>query len=104
MQMEPKDRFWLILIIAIAEGMLIGWIDSRPNWDDTGITVGMILIGTFILGVVHPKHSWVWALSVGIWIPIWNIVLHNNYGSIIAIAFAMAGAYSGALIRKFSLR
>ncbi len=33
-------NFPVLLFIAVLIGMTIGWVDSRPNWDDTGVTVG----------------------------------------------------------------
>jgi hypothetical protein len=93
-------KFWILFIIAIVLGMMIGYIDSSPHWDDTGVTVAMILIASSVLGFVMPQYAWVWALSVGIWIPIWNIILNNNYSSIISIVIAFAGAYVGVLIYK----
>jgi hypothetical protein len=80
--------------------MFIGWMDSRPNWDDTGITVFAILIATFILGLSSPKRAWAWALAVGIWTPIFELTPHPNYGSLAAIPFAFVGAYAGVLVRK----
>jgi hypothetical protein len=46
--------------LAFCAGLAIAWIDTRPHWDDTGITVGVLL----------------------------------------AIPFTLAGAYTGALIRR----
>ena len=98
--MNTTYKFWILFIIAIALGMIIGFIDSRPHWDDTGVTVGMILIATACLGFVIPKRAWVWAISFGIWIPIWNILLYNKYSSLIALPIAFVGAYLGVLIYK----
>jgi hypothetical protein len=47
-----------------------------------------------------PKRAWVWAISVGIWIPIWKIFPYQDYSSIIAIPIAFDGAYIGVLIYK----
>jgi hypothetical protein len=98
--MNQTYKFWILFIVAIALGMMIGYIDSGPHWDDAGITVAMIIIASSILGFVMPHRAWVWALSVGIWIPIWNIVLNNNYSAFISIVIAFAGAYMGVLIHK----
>jgi hypothetical protein len=98
--MKSKIKFWMLFIIAIALGMLIGFIDSRPHWDDTGITVGMILITSAFLGFVRPQRVWIWALSVGIWIPVWNMLQNNNYSSFIALPIAFVGAYIGVLVYK----
>ncbi len=39
-----RTMFWVLLAAAVAVGLLIAWVDSRPNWDDTGILVGAILL------------------------------------------------------------
>jgi len=89
-----------LFAVAIALGLLIGYVDSRPTWDDTGVTAGVVLITTAILGALAPQRPWVWALSVGLWIPIFGIVGSSNYGSLIALAIAFVGAYSGMLVRR----
>ena len=98
--MNLTNRFLLLFIVAIALGMMIGFTDSRPHWDDTGITVGMILVSTACLGFVMPERAWVWAISVGLWVPVWNILLNHNYSSIISIGIAFVGTYLGVLIYK----
>jgi hypothetical protein len=98
--MNLTNKFLLLFIVAIALGMMIGFTDSRPHWDDTGITVGMILVSTACLGFVMPERAWVWAISVGLWVPVWNILLNHNYSSIISIGIAFVGTYLGVLIYK----
>ncbi|HCV43209.1 MAG TPA: hypothetical protein DGH68_06970, partial [Bacteroidetes bacterium] len=55
---------------------------------------------TAILGFANPNRSWIWALSVGVWIPIGNIALYNNYESIPALVLAFIGAFGGAFARR----
>ena len=95
-----KLKFWILLVSAIIFGLLIAWVDTRPTWDDTGITAATIIIVTAILGAVMTKRVWIWALAVGIWIPVFNIVLNNNYGSILALIVAFIGSHAGVFIRK----
>src|SRR5689334_18066823 len=33
----------ILLAIAVIAGLFYAYVDSRPTWDDTGITVGIIL-------------------------------------------------------------
>ena len=87
----------LISVIGVTvTGMLIGWIDSRPNWDDTGITVALVFGASAFFGFINPKHPWLWALLIGICIPLWNIILSNNYESFMAVFVAFIGAYIGS--------
>jgi hypothetical protein len=87
-------------VVAQALGLLISWVDSRPGWDDAGITAGAIAIVCALFGALVPARPWLWALAVGIWTPVLGIGMHQNYGSLLALAFAFAGAYAGALARK----
>lgn len=100
MTTKQPVQFWSLLGLAIGLGLGIAWVDSRPTWDDTGITAGAIFIVTALLGLVQPTRAWIWALTVGIWIPILGITLHQNYGSILALIVAFVGAYAGALVRR----
>ncbi len=90
----------ILAAVAISLGLLIGYLDSRPTWDDTGISAGLLLIGAGILGALGPQRPWLWALCVGIWIPLFGIINALNYGSLIALAVAFAGAYGGMLVRR----
>jgi uncharacterized ion transporter superfamily protein YfcC len=39
-------------------------------------------------------------LAIGLWIPLVGIVSSQNYESLVALAVAFLGAYSGALLAK----
>ena len=95
-----KYKFQGLTIAALITGLLISWIDSRPNWDDTAIIVVMVFAGSAIFGFIIPSRAWIWAVAVGIWIPLFNIILTQNYGSILALVIAFAGSYAGAFFRK----
>ena len=86
--------------IAIAAGLAIAYIDSRPTWDDTGITAFGVLLASGALAFVSPRRPWLWALAIGIWIPLAGIFISHNFGSLIALVFAFAGAYAGMLARR----
>jgi hypothetical protein len=89
-----------LLFAAIAMGLLIARIDSRPTWDDSGITAGMVFLAAAIFGAIRPSWAPVWAVAVGAWVPLFGIVSSQNYGSLLALAPALAGAYAGALARR----
>jgi len=98
--MKTKNKFGAVLIIAIIFGLLIGWIDSSPNWDDTGITAAAIFIIAASFGFIIPKRAWVWALAVSIWVPLFNIILHHNFTAFLALIISFIGAYLGSFFRK----
>lgn len=96
-------RSRILLTVAIALGLAIAWVDSRPNWDDTGVTAGMLVMCGAILGFAGPRQAWRWAIALGVWIPLNAIVrtrLLSAFAMLIIVAFPMAGAYAGAFIRR----
>jgi formate-dependent nitrite reductase membrane component NrfD len=95
-----KYSLLIALIIGVVSGLSIAYVDTRPHWDDAGISVLMILSASFVSGAISPQKTWLIALSVGIWIPLFNIASTNNYSSLIALVPAFVGAYAGFLTRK----
>jgi hypothetical protein len=93
----------ILLPAALVIGLLIAYVDSRPNWDDTGITALAIFACCAVCGALEPKRSWLWALAIGMWIPVLAIITSRNYGSLLALVFSFAGAYMGMAGRKMLL-
>jgi hypothetical protein len=60
----------------------------------------LLFIVTATLGALAPRRPWVWALCVGAWVPIFDIATRSNYGSLMALGFAFAGAYGGMWLRR----
>ena len=87
-------------LVAVVVGLGVAWVDSRPHWDDTGIIAVTIFVACALLGTTRPRLAWLWALAVGLWLPLENILLHHNYPSLLALVFAFAGAYAGAFVRQ----
>lgn len=85
-----------LLPIALIAGLLIAYVDSRPTWDDTGVTAAAIFGTCALFGAISPTRPWIWALAVGIWIPLNAVMMTQNYAAFLALAFAFAGAYLGA--------
>jgi len=95
-----KKSFLIFFPLAVAMGLIIAWIDSRPNWDDTGISVLMILIAASICGYFADQRPWLIALAVSVWIPLNGIIGTHNYGGLLALAPGFIGAYAGYLARR----
>lgn len=85
-------------LIAAAIGAGVAYVDSRPNWDDTGITAGVVILAAGLLSVIRPRTWWLSGLLVGAPIPIANYALHRNLSAIVALVIAMIAAAFGALI------
>lgn len=93
-----------LFVIGNLLGIAIAYVDSRPGWDDTGITAGAVFIASGILGALGPERPWLWALCVGAWIPLFEILHGWNWGSLLALGIALVGAYGGMLVRVASGR
>jgi hypothetical protein len=95
-----KMKEVLLTILAVSCGAIITYVDTRPNWDDTGITAMAILLTSGMLGFSSPSRWWLWAIAVGLWIPLIAIASTQNLASILALIVAFIGALLGMMIRK----
>ena len=91
-----------LLLVAVLLGLSIAYMDSRPNFDDTGVTVGALLVSAGILGMIGPERPWLWALGVGVWMPIHGVAQRHDFTMLIVLLFPLAGAYLGRLVRTFA--
>jgi hypothetical protein len=91
----------VLFVLSLGFGALIAYVDARPSWDDTGVIAGALFIIGGVMGFLGPSRPWLWALALGLWIPLRGITVTHNYPSLTALAVAFAGAYSGAFARKF---
>jgi hypothetical protein len=93
-----------LLLLAIALGLAIAWVDSRPHWDDAGITAGCLFLSAGLLGLIGPRRPWLWALGIGLWVPLYLFVrsptLRNGLGGLVILAIPMAAAYLGMAVRR----
>jgi hypothetical protein len=87
---------------------LSAWLGrAEQHTDDTGILVGLIGIGGFLLAMIEPRRPWIWGLIVPAGIILVNLWKLNDGGAgtvvgiaAFTIAIACAGAYLGAFIRR----
>jgi len=89
----------ILLAIAVVAGLFFAYVDSRPTWDDTGITVGVILLTSGLLALVGFQRPWLLALAIGVWLPLYEILTTHTYASIVALIIAFIGAYGGWIVR-----
>lgn len=91
-------------MVAVALGIAIAYVDSRPKWDDAGITAFSMLLSAGVLGLIGPQRPWLWALGIGIWIPFHGIARAPTLGSLVGglliLTFPMVGAYAGVAFRR----
>jgi len=95
-----KSSFYLATVLSVVFGIAIAWVDTSPGWDDTGVSVFLILGSAVLCGFLAKRKPWLIALLVSIWVPLFNILTSRNYGSLIALAPGFLGAFAGWLISK----
>ena len=88
---------------AVAAGLAIAYVDSRPHWDDTGLTAFGMVVVAGVIGLVAPRRPWLWALAVGIWIPLHACARSPHPASLamlIVMVFPFAGACAGMALHR----
>jgi len=104
---ERKDPMQKILLaLAVLMGLFIAYVDSRPTWDDTGITAGTMLLSSGLLTLLGYRRPWLIALAIGLWTPLYETYLSGNFrlpGVILLPLFILlitfVGAYAGWAVR-----
>lgn len=94
----------LAFAFALAAGLLLVFMDSRPSFDDTGVLaaglVGASFVAVVLDGSPDLRRALGLALLVGIWIPIFELALPGTFGAVIALALAALGAGAGLLVTR----
>jgi hypothetical protein len=89
--------------LALLAGVLLATYDLRT--DDTAIEVGLLLIASVTLAALAPSRWWLIALSVGLPIPIVEVIV--AHGSVppagaVALGVTIVGALIGFAIARAS--
>jgi hypothetical protein len=95
-------EIWL-LAAALAIGAAIAYVDSRPTWDDTGITAGTLVLSAAALSCVAQRRAWLIAIAIGIWIPILAIIRRPDWHDalmFLVLLFPLTGALIGRGLRS----
>lgn len=108
MSEKPKED-WFLVGLAFALGLVIGIMDVRFEW--LGTTLLLVIALTGFMGFVNPKRAWLYALTVGICLPLAQLVgpmvnerltskdvLPSFLTSFVVLVPAFIGAYFGALM------
>ncbi len=93
-------RLAVALAISLIGGIAIGWMDSRPGFDDTGITVFSLLLASGIAAAVAGRAPWLFAISTGVWVGVFELSGLTGGGPLAALAFSAVGATVGWLVGR----
>lgn len=104
----PMDRLARLLLrrevpLAIAAalaGLAIGYVDSRPTWDDVGVTVSLLLLASAMAAGLSGRHPWLWALLVGFGVPAFEIPGRGGPASLVALLVAAVGSAIGYAVAR----
>ena len=102
--MTARVREPALGVIAVAAGLAIAVLDSRPGWDDTGITAVLLALTAFAVAAAAGRRPWLWALLVGAWTPLLEILASGATGSLLALAIAAVGAFAGYGLARLLVR
>ena len=87
--------------LALAIGCGIAWVDTRPNWDDAGVTAGALLLGGGLAAVLGLR--W-WLATLLVAGPIAFAECRSAVWGVLAmLGFAVAGSIVGTTLRRFSV-
>lgn len=101
---STRWRDLLLAVVAVALGIAIAWVDSRPTWDDTGITAVWLLGATAIVAALSGRRPLLWAILVGAWTPLLEIPASGDAAPLLALVFAVAGSLIGYGLARLSPR
>jgi hypothetical protein len=103
MERRRIDSLWPVVgaVAVLGAGIGIAWMDSRPGWDDTGVTA-MAVVMVAALGSVAHVPAWLSAtLAAG---PLLVAELSGGTGVLLAVPFALVGAFGGAQLTKWGTK
>ena len=104
MEMKSKPLQVILSGLSVLMGLVLTYVDSQPNWDDTGILAGGILLFCGLVALLGYQRPWLLALLVGAGIPLHGILGDHNIASLLALVIAFIGSYAGWLIRLAACR
>ena len=98
------SRQRISFVLAIGAGLAIALVDSSPGWDDSGVTAGLLVLAAAVAAGISGRRPWLWAVLVGGWTPLVEILRGAGLAPLIALAFSAAGAAAGYLVARLAAR
>ena len=104
---QPQsDRFPYVLAALLGIGA--GILDVKIG--DLLLTALFVLGSTMLLGILRPERPWRWTLTVGVFVPIVQLLAYvfltekpyaaQIYESCLGFLTGIAGAYGGSFFRR----
>jgi len=90
----------LAAAIAVIAGVAIGFIDSRPGWDDTAVTAVLLALAAGFASTIDPRRWLLWTAIVGGPIVLLEVPASGSPAPMAALVFAGVGAAAGWLASR----
>jgi hypothetical protein len=90
-----RGRLAVALAISLIAGIAIGWMDSRPGFDDTGVTAVSLVLAAGAASFVADRSPWLLAVTTGVWVPLFEQQGLAPGGPLLALAFSGVGSAAG---------
>jgi len=99
---------------AVATGLGIGWLDLHTT--EVVVTILALVLAGLLLALLQPTAAWRWAVLLALGLPAMAVVgqlLRVRTAEpirldarvvFVALAFALAGCYSGVVVRRIVAR
>ena len=110
--MSPRNS--ALFAVAIVFALFTGYLNTHT--DELLVLVPWVVVATTALGIAQPRWPWLWALLIGLAVPLSLILFYflgllvpyPNNPSDIAMSFlvvvpAFVGAYIGSGIRRLAI-
>ncbi len=95
---RSREPLWAAF--GLACGVLIASIDTRPTWDDTGVTAGLLLGSAFVVSAISGRRPLLWGVLVGGPLAAMSVVGGALPVAIVVSAIALGGAGLGWVVRR----
>jgi hypothetical protein len=86
----------VVLLAALGVGIYLATVDART--DDAGVLAAAIGLTAAVLSAIRPRAAVIIGALVGLPTPVVNIIRFDEWASLVALGFAMAGAFVGAYV------
>ena len=89
-------------MIALLAGCALAWIDTRPNWDDTGVMAGLLFVAATVVALLGLPW-WIAALLVAG--PLIGVELRAlGVGLLLPLGLAALGSLLGRSLHRAGSR
>jgi hypothetical protein len=94
---RTSARTLALIFAALVLGLAIAWMDTRPTWDDTGVTAGVVVAGSALATMVGLRLWWAAACVAG---PLALVLaVHGSLAAVVVALLGLGGAALGSVVR-----